>query len=153
MTPTDGLGYEAWAGSTGGLLLCGLSIAAGLALLFLIFSSRFWGRSEPVTDPEPPEADRDPTGIRVVAVVPTVHGIVVDAIVDHGHALGDPGTPVTMVLEPDDDHDMALAGLRQWASDDAVLEVELAPGSWIVPSAADFRSGGRSIRLPVLFVQ
>lgn len=146
MPSPNGLVDTPWAGTISPWLVLGLSVVCGLALLVLVFSDRFW--RVPGVEPV-----RTGAGIRLVQVLSTDDGIVVDGIVDHGWAMGVPGSPVTLLLEPLDQHDLAVAELRRDAAANLVLEVDVDRPAAGAVATADLRHGLTVLHLPVLAIR
>ena len=150
MPSPNGIVDTPWAGSVSPWLVLGLSLVCGVALLVLVFSDRFW---------EDPDGDADddrgrrPAGIRLVLVTSTDDGIVVDGIVDHGWAMGVPGSPVTLLLEPLDHHDVAVAELRRDAAANRVIEIDVDHPAAGAVATADLGHGLTALRLPVLAIR
>lgn len=139
-----------WAGTANPWLSLGLVLFGGVCLLVLVFGDRYWDIGTN------PDDDHDPTptaGILLVQVTSTPDGIVVDGVVDHGWAMGVPGSPVTLLLEPLDHHDIAVAELRRDAAAIRVLEVDVDHPAAGAVATADVGHGGTALRLPVLAIR
>lgn len=150
MPSPNGIVDTPWAGTVSPWLVLGLSFFCGVALLVLVFSDRFWEDSDgPQDDQRGPES----AGIRLVQVSSTPDGIVVDGIVDHGWAMGVPGSPVTLLLEPLDHHDVAVAELRRDAAANRLLEVDVDHPAAGAVATADLGRGLTALRLPVLAIR
>lgn len=146
MPSPNGLVDTPWAGTISPWLVLGLALVGGLALLVLVCSDRFWAVGGGTSGSAA-------AGIRLVQVRSTADGIVVDGIVDHGWVIGVPGSPVTLLLEPLDHHDVAVADLRRDAAENRVLEVDVDHPVAGAIATADLRHGLSLLRLPVLAVR
>lgn len=151
MPSPNGIVDAAWAGTASPWLVLLLSLFCGVALLVLVFSDRFWDVSDDAVDG--PQRSDESAGIRLVQVTSTYDGIVVDGIVDHGRTLGVPGSPVTLLLEPLDRHDVAVAELRRDAAANRVLEVDVDHPAAGAVATADLGHGFSAFRLPVLAIR
>jgi hypothetical protein len=146
MPSPNGIVDTPWAGTISPWLVLGLAFFCGIALLVLVFSERFWD--------DDGEGSSAPTaGIRLVQVASTDDGIVVDGIVDHGCTMGVPGSPVTLLLEPLDHHDLAVAELRRDAAANRVLEVDVDHRPAGAVATADLGHGLTALRVPVLAIR
>jgi hypothetical protein len=147
MPSPNGIVDTPWAGTISPWLVLGLAACCALALVVLVLSDRFWdvrvGRG----------VDEPGAGIRLVAVHSTPDGIVVDGLVDHGWAMGVPGSPITLLLEPLDHHDVAVAELRRDAADNRILEVDVDHPLAGAVATADLGRGLTAMRLPVLAIR
>ncbi|HEX7165536.1 MAG TPA: hypothetical protein VF230_01015 [Acidimicrobiales bacterium] len=107
--------------------------------------------SPPEPTPAPPRPVARPgSALRLVMVAVMDGGVVVDAIVDRGAALGSPGTPVTLVLKTSDPCDTSsmIKDLQDWAQLDTVVDLTLVADHG-APAAA-FSDGEVAVRLPIL---
>ena len=150
MPSPNGFVDTPWAGTVSPWLVLGLSFFCGIALLVLVFSDRFWDVSD---EADARQASDEAAGIRLVQVTSTPDGIVVDGIVDHGWTMGVPGSPVTLLLEPLDHHDVAVAELRRDAAANRVLEVDVDHPAAGAVATADLGHGLTALRLPVLAIR
>jgi hypothetical protein len=162
MPPPDAFGHFPWSGS----VTAWICLVAGVALLVVAFSERFWG---PVEDAEraggcvesPATSNRTPSrlvlpgrsGLRLVGVEQCRDAVVVDAIVDHGRGFGRAGLPITLRLQVDNEGRFD-AELQRWAAADAVVEtVVLAPAGPGRPQVAELRHGASVLRLSLIDVR
>ena len=151
MPSPHGIVDTPWAGTVSPWLVLGLSLFCGVALLVLVFSDRFWDVSDDAVDDR--RRSDESAGIRLVQVTSTHDGIVVDGIVDHGWTMGVPGSPVTLLLEPLDHHDVAVAELRRDAAANRVLEVDVDRPAAGAVATADLGHGLSALRVPVLAIR
>jgi len=141
---------------TAALWLLAAAVAAVGSTILVAALGRWLDRS---LDPALPTAQPSPvvpqlsSVLRLVLVTIVDGGIVLDGIVERGHALGLPGAPVTMLLEQADPCALGavVRELESWAATDALVDVALIAVHG--GPAASLRSGGEALQLQILGVR